>query len=332
VATMAPSSNATRKKVTLRGGTHIHDRAPSDTVPAWLTPHEFVEPVESAKMFGPLLEAMRQAGLAKRHRGDGASVTGGMSAGGPVCPMCGQSCGVPATAEGHSLGGWVKAALDAASLIPGPQQTFVKGAAIVGNGLIPSDQQPQSGADAYQRIREREMQGQGYADGGSVSPYPAQNTQTASDSPAPIAPAAPQPYQWGAPTSTLLDPTRGAFGDLGHLIQGFGAAGYYDPNGSPGALDAMRQKAVEDAQEYSNQAALGADVSGLDPGAASALRLTARANAGRGIGEGLVNYQAQDAAQREAFARDAFMRNFGEASTQLGRYQDYSNMFHLPRH
>ena len=101
-------ANATpnHRRMSLRGGMPINHRAPSDTVPAWLTPGEFVTNDLSSALFAPQLEQMNQVGNQIKMAMGGK--VPGYADGGSVCPCCGSDMGGMEGAEGHSLGGWIK--------------------------------------------------------------------------------------------------------------------------------------------------------------------------------------------------------------------------------
>jgi len=398
-----------RRKQTGAGGTLMSDQgmmAPggppmnsggpqgSDTVPAWLTPGEFVMPQPAAQMFGPQLDQMRQTGM--------AMAGGGMVPENPFHP----------DAQYMSLGGWISkhplgAALAAAGLIAAPflapaamgaigtagggfagaagtggaagaagaagaegaslsggsglmglaaAHPGMAGAAQWGMGqaadrLMPQSQ-PGNGVQDYYNMRA-----QGYAWGGPVSPTmgrPQQNPWGrspmqggATPVPKPGTPGggtvAPNPFvqqydpqghpsnydpsnPWGGRAG---DTNAGPYGDINRQIGQYGQAGMYNPNGNPQVEAAMRAKAMQDAQAFSGQAYLGADVSGMDPSQAAAYRLQALTSAGAGVGTAMTNYRAQQAQGNQDWARQLFQWNADEAARQQARYQDFRNASQL---
>jgi len=99
-----------KKRMSMRGGAEVNDRAPSDTVPAWLTPGEYVNNDVSSALFGPQLERMNAIGNAIKMSMGGRvpeSANGYASGGSVSCPCCGMEHNPFDEAEGHSLGGIV---------------------------------------------------------------------------------------------------------------------------------------------------------------------------------------------------------------------------------
>ena len=129
-----------------------------------------------------------------------------------------------------------------------------------------------------------------------------------------------QPAAWGAQTGA-----PGSVGGANQALGGFQQAGAFDPNGSPALMAAMQQQANKAAQGYQAQAMTGADVYGLDPSQAGAVRLQAMLGSQNKAADILGNAQYDQLSGAQDFGRGLYMNQLGFNQGVINRDLDYQH-------
>jgi hypothetical protein len=236
-----------------------------------LTPGEFVVNREAAQMPGAqgALEALNGAGLAKRFS-EGGMVEehgGGDDRKELLMKLLRLLLDDEDGPEGYAWGGMVQPRQPGMGLRAPrmPQNRFAGGGQSVGMGgkqmAAPAGANPiQQLGTAWQR-----------AGGGTMQP----GGQTTG------------PSQWSPPGANPSgDPTIGlndwsgsgwdrsrTLNQLYELLNQFGGAGAFSPEGNPQLLESLRGEAMGNADALRRRAAMQADVSGLDPGQRAAYKM-----------------------------------------------------------
>ena len=102
-----------------------------------------------------------------------------------------------------------------------------------------------------------------------------------------------------------------------------GAAGYFDPGGSQAVMESVRANAQRNADALTRQATLGANVAGLDPGQAGAVRLQAMLGNQNNVANMLGGAQYQQLQNQQQFLQNNAQNLFG--NSQAAQQQQWMN-------
>jgi len=281
----------------------------TDTVPAMLTPGEFVVNREAAQMPGAqgALEALNGAGLAKRFS-EGGMVEehgGGDDRKELLMKLLRLLLDDGDGPEGYAWGGMVQPrqpgmALRAPRM---PQDRFGGGGQSVGLGgkqmAAPAGFNPvQRLGTAWQRA------GGGTAGQGGGAPAGSGGASQWQD-------------PWGP---ELFTPGSQNPGDewmarISQMLRDAGQFGAFSPEGSKGLMDLVRGDAMSNADALRRRAELQADVSGLDPGQRAAYKMQTDLNTQGDVAKTLNNATMQQLLGQQQFQQN-MLGKFSDANMQ----------------
>lgn len=106
------------------------------------------------------------------------------------------------------------------------------------------------------------------------------------------------------------------------IVQQGGAAGYFNPMGSPQLLAAVRQMALRNSRNQLHRGAFLSQLLGLDPQQARAAQLGFEQNAGNNISNALLNAGTQQLTGAQDWIRQLFGQGLqGEQAQAIARMQ-----------